>query len=292
MSIFIVSMPVAGLMERPPESNVIPLPTRARNPSASVGGRQVISTNRGGCVEPRLTPRSPPSPASTISSRSQTWISKAAPSVPSVARRHRPGRRSELLRGQRPARLVDQIPREAHGPRHRRAEPQRLTHLPPGCRRPRASAGSWARDRSCRRRSRRRPAGSPRRVPGLRRRGHRRRERRRGATRPASDAAAPPVPAPPRSRITAGVTSRGGPHPDNGHGAAVASRHHLHLACLALETETAQQPPVQIVRLRVHLIGANADGDHIGPGRNGSGEGHGNGHGGSSWVSGAGANSR
>ena len=71
-----------------------------------------------------------------------------------------------------------------------------------------------------------------------------------------------------------------GPHPDDGHGTAVASRHHLHLARLALETETAQQPPVQIVRLRIHLIGANAEGDHIGPGRNGSGEGHGNGHGG------------
>ena len=83
MSIFIVSMPVAGLMDSPPESKVIPLPTRARNPSASPGGRQVISTNRGGCVEPRLTPRSPPSPASAISSRSQTAISSAAPSVPS-----------------------------------------------------------------------------------------------------------------------------------------------------------------------------------------------------------------
>ena len=30
MSVFIVSMPVAGLRERPPESKVIPLPTRAR----------------------------------------------------------------------------------------------------------------------------------------------------------------------------------------------------------------------------------------------------------------------
>ena len=30
MSDFIVTMPVAGLMHRPPESNVMPLPTRAR----------------------------------------------------------------------------------------------------------------------------------------------------------------------------------------------------------------------------------------------------------------------
>ena len=30
MSSFIVSMPAAGLIDRPPESKVIPLPTRAR----------------------------------------------------------------------------------------------------------------------------------------------------------------------------------------------------------------------------------------------------------------------
>ena len=38
MSVFIVSMPSAVLSDRPPESNVMPLPTRATMPVARPGG--------------------------------------------------------------------------------------------------------------------------------------------------------------------------------------------------------------------------------------------------------------
>ena len=65
MSDFIVTMPVAGLMHRPPESNVMPLPTKARcgvrrwrGPACSV-----MVTIRGGWTEPWPTPMMPPHPA-------------------------------------------------------------------------------------------------------------------------------------------------------------------------------------------------------------------------------------
>ena len=60
MSVFIVSMPPAVLIDRPPESNTTPLPT-----SASVAfaprGSYASRRKRGGRSEPAPTPRTPPS---------------------------------------------------------------------------------------------------------------------------------------------------------------------------------------------------------------------------------------
>jgi hypothetical protein len=67
-------MPSAGLMEMPPVSNVIPLPTRTRcGWPASVPG-QVSSMNLGGRDEPPPTATTPPNPcsASQFSSRTRT----------------------------------------------------------------------------------------------------------------------------------------------------------------------------------------------------------------------------
>jgi hypothetical protein len=61
MSHFIVSMPLGGLSERPPESNTTPLPTRARALPRAPGGEYVSFTNRGVCAEPWPTPSTPPS---------------------------------------------------------------------------------------------------------------------------------------------------------------------------------------------------------------------------------------
>ncbi len=62
MSHFIVSMDFGGLSERPPESNVIPLPTSATVLVAS-GCVYASRTSRGGRVEPMPTPIRPPYPA-------------------------------------------------------------------------------------------------------------------------------------------------------------------------------------------------------------------------------------
>ena len=59
MSHFIVSMDFGGLSERPPESNVMPLPTNATVRVAS-GCVYDSRTSRGGRVDPWPTPMSPP----------------------------------------------------------------------------------------------------------------------------------------------------------------------------------------------------------------------------------------
>ena len=62
MSPFIASIPAAGLIEMPPESNVIPLPIRAIPLSALLPPRYLRMMKRGGFVEPEPTPRTPPIP--------------------------------------------------------------------------------------------------------------------------------------------------------------------------------------------------------------------------------------
>ena len=59
MSDFIVSIALAGLSDRPPESKVIPLPasTSAR---LAPGGAYSSRTSRGGWTDPCPTPRMPP----------------------------------------------------------------------------------------------------------------------------------------------------------------------------------------------------------------------------------------
>ena len=73
MSHFIVTMPVAGLMLRPPESNVMPFPTRATDAFGSVGDHDMV-TIRGGLADPWPTPVIPPKPplASAFSSSTDT----------------------------------------------------------------------------------------------------------------------------------------------------------------------------------------------------------------------------
>ena len=59
MSSFMVCIEAPGLIESPPESNVMPLPTSARCVTA-LAGAYVSVTRRGGLSEPRPTPRMPP----------------------------------------------------------------------------------------------------------------------------------------------------------------------------------------------------------------------------------------
>src|SRR5699024_1668300 len=61
MSLVIWSMPAAGLIEMPPESNVTPLPTRATE-ATDCAGRYDRRTSRGGRVDPEPTARMPPYP--------------------------------------------------------------------------------------------------------------------------------------------------------------------------------------------------------------------------------------
>ena len=61
MSAFIHSMAFAGLSERPPESNVTPLPVIAYG-RAVPAPLYVSSMRRGGFTLPRPTPMMPPKP--------------------------------------------------------------------------------------------------------------------------------------------------------------------------------------------------------------------------------------
>src|SRR5205085_11652954 len=54
MSCRMYSMPSAGLIEMPPESNVIPLPTTA-SVFLAPGAVYLMATNAGGCALPALT---------------------------------------------------------------------------------------------------------------------------------------------------------------------------------------------------------------------------------------------
>ena len=85
MSLFIVTMPSVVLMERPPESKVMPLPTSATDPRAP-SGSYASSTNRGGCSDPRLTPSRPPSPSARMAFSSSTVARSPAADATSAAR--------------------------------------------------------------------------------------------------------------------------------------------------------------------------------------------------------------
>ncbi len=71
MSHFIVTMPVAGLMFRPPESKVMPLPTSATEAFGAAGAYDMV-TIRGGLTEPWPTPTMPPKPPLTSALSSST----------------------------------------------------------------------------------------------------------------------------------------------------------------------------------------------------------------------------
>ena len=71
MSHFIVTMPVDGLMFRPPESKVMPLPTSATDALGAAGAYDIV-TIRGGFTEPWPTPTMPPKPPLTSAFSSST----------------------------------------------------------------------------------------------------------------------------------------------------------------------------------------------------------------------------
>ena len=71
MSPFMLTMLEAGLMVRPPESKVTPLPTSARCVAAPLGD-QVSLTSRDGAAEESPTLRMPPQPISASCSWSKT----------------------------------------------------------------------------------------------------------------------------------------------------------------------------------------------------------------------------
>ncbi len=71
MSDFMVSIEAGGLMHRPPESKVMPLPTSATEPFG-FDGDQVRVTSRGGFAEPWPTPTMPPNPPLTSAFSSST----------------------------------------------------------------------------------------------------------------------------------------------------------------------------------------------------------------------------
>jgi len=84
MSSFIRSIPSAGLMEMPPVSKVMPLPTRPRTGAAGApGGSYRMTMTRGGSALPRATPRSSPIPSRAISLSSR--ISTATPASVAIA---------------------------------------------------------------------------------------------------------------------------------------------------------------------------------------------------------------
>ncbi len=81
MSHFIVTMPAEGLMLSPPESKVMPLPTKATDALAA-GGFHDIVTMRGGFVEPCPTPLIPPNPPLTKAFSSSTeTVTRASEAV-------------------------------------------------------------------------------------------------------------------------------------------------------------------------------------------------------------------
>ena len=84
MSSFMRSMPSAGLIEMPPVSNVIPLPTSpSTGPRAAPGGSWRNTISRGGSLLPRATPRSMPIPSASIRFSSST--STPTPASPATA---------------------------------------------------------------------------------------------------------------------------------------------------------------------------------------------------------------
>ena len=84
MSSFIRSMPSADLIEMPPVSKVIPLPTSpSRGFAGAPGGSYRKTMSRGGSLLPRATPSSRPMPSSAIIRSSR--ISTFTPASPAMA---------------------------------------------------------------------------------------------------------------------------------------------------------------------------------------------------------------
>ena len=115
MSSFIRSMPSAGLIEMPPVSNVMPLPTRpSTGPGGAPGGSWRNTISRGGSLLPRATPSSRPIPSCAM--RSSSRISTLTPpSVASAAARRANSRGVSAL----PGSLASSRARLLHSPSSR-----------------------------------------------------------------------------------------------------------------------------------------------------------------------------
>ena len=88
MSHFMVSMPFASLIDRPPESNAIPLPVSAMGVSGPRPCRPE-PTGRGGFTRRLPTPRMPPNPPFSSPGSPPDLAAEARPRAPSSALRGR-----------------------------------------------------------------------------------------------------------------------------------------------------------------------------------------------------------
>ena len=70
MSYFISSSEAEGLIEMPPVSKVMPLPSTTTGETRRWAPRQLIAIRRAGCSLPRVTERKAPMPSSSISDSS------------------------------------------------------------------------------------------------------------------------------------------------------------------------------------------------------------------------------
>jgi hypothetical protein len=86
MSDVMWSMLAAGLIEMPPVSNVMPLPTRATEARGESPPDQRSRTSRGLREEPWPTPSTPPYPAAASAASSSTSTSRPAAPASSTAR--------------------------------------------------------------------------------------------------------------------------------------------------------------------------------------------------------------
>jgi len=84
MSVFMPTIEAIGLIDSPPESNVIPLPTSARCTDAPAGAYS-RRTSRGPRLEPCPTARIPPKPSAASAASSQTFAATPAPLAASTA---------------------------------------------------------------------------------------------------------------------------------------------------------------------------------------------------------------
>ena len=114
MSVFIVIIPLAVLIDSPPESNVMPLPTSAtseccRRRRLGIGVRRLV----GEVDEPRRLDRASSDPEQPTEARGDDRLLVEDRRLEPGALGHLDGDLGELGRGERTGRLVGEVPRQA-----------------------------------------------------------------------------------------------------------------------------------------------------------------------------------
>ena len=128
MSTFIRSMPSAGLIEMPPVSNVMPLPTSpSTGPGGAPGGLCSITITLGGSALPCATPSNRPMPRARISFSSSTVTDSVVPSAAAC------GAPRQLARRQHVGRLVAERTREVRALRQHPAAVTEASQRPRRC---------------------------------------------------------------------------------------------------------------------------------------------------------------